>query len=137
MALAWCFERNKPDEGLLADRVLEELADCQTWVPVLWHTEIANALLVGERRKVVTEAQVLDFLSRLTALPIDTDDVLVSRRCEFVMALGREHQLTAYDATYLELALRRGARLATFDAKLAGAMRRAGGLVIGDESARG
>lgn len=53
-------------------------------------------------------------------------------RCDLVLALAREHGLTAYDATYLELALRVGAVLATFDGKLADAMRRAGGTVFGD-----
>jgi predicted nucleic acid-binding protein len=48
------------------------------------------------------------------------------------LALARAHRLTAYDATYLELALRRGAPLATFDQKLAEAARKAGGRVFGD-----
>jgi predicted nucleic acid-binding protein len=46
------------------------------------------------------------------------------------MALARQHGLSAYDATYLELALRKGAVLATFDRKLADAMQNAGGRVF-------
>lgn len=46
------------------------------------------------------------------------------------MALARHHELSAYDATYLDLALRSGAALATFDRKLADAMREAGGAVF-------
>ena len=49
-----------------------------------------------------------------------------------VLMLARAYQLTAYDATYLELALRTGGVLATFDRDLAGAVRRAGGRVFGD-----
>ena len=132
MALAWFFERSKASEAALADRVLATLPDYEAIVPVLWHAEVANALLIGERRGVASEAQVIDYTSRLSALPIATDDVLVALRRDFVMALAREHGLTAYDATYLELALRLGASLATFDLELAAAMRQAGGAVFGD-----
>jgi predicted nucleic acid-binding protein len=136
VALAWFFERSTSAEVALADLVLTTLPECEAIVPVLWHAEVANALLVGERRGVASEAQVIDFTNRLSALPIATDDVLVAIRRDFVMALAREHALTAYDATYLELALRLGAPLATFDGKLAEAMRRAGGVVFGDTAER-
>lgn len=132
MALAWLFERKDKKEIICADRALEALADSEVSVPALWHTEIGNALLVGERRRVVTEAQVLDYLNRLSALPILTDTVSVLSRRDLVMALAREHQLTAYDAVYLDLALRTNAVLATFDTELANAMRSAGGTVFGD-----
>lgn len=132
MALAWLFERENAEEADCADRALLAMADAETAVPPLWHTEVANALLVGERRRVVTKAQVISYLNRLYRLPIATDNAAPVTRCDLVMALAREHKLTAYDATYLELALRVGAVLATFDGKLADAMRRAGGTVFGD-----
>lgn len=131
MALAWFFERTNPDEVACADRLLSLVAEHEMLVPPLWHTEVANALLVGERRGVASEAQVIDFAKRLSDLPFATDDVVVASRRELVMALAREYKLTAYDATYLELALRSGAGLATFDVKLAAAMRQAGGSVFG------
>ena len=131
MALAWLFERQNAEEADCADRALLALADAENSVPPLWHTEVANALLVGERRRVVTEAQVIDYLNRLSGLPIATDDTAPAARRDLVMALAREHGLTAYDATYLDLALRKNAVLATFDGKLAEAMRRAGGKVFG------
>ena len=81
---------------------------------------------------MVTEAQVIDYLNRLSALPIVTDNATVVSRRDWVMALAREHQLTAYDAVYLDLALRTNAVLATFDIQLANAMRSAGGTVFGD-----
>jgi predicted nucleic acid-binding protein len=132
VALAWLFERQKAEEAHCADRTLLAIADTETSVPALWHTEIANALLVGERRRVVTEAQVIDYLAKLSQLPIVTDDTPPANRRELVMALAREHTLSAYDATYLDQALRLNAALATFDGKLAAAMRRAGGTVFGD-----
>jgi predicted nucleic acid-binding protein len=132
MALAWLYERPTAEEVECAERALSTLLDVEATVPSLWHTEVANALLVGERRKVVNEAQVIDYLNRLSRLPIDTDDVAPASRRDQVIALAREHGLSAYDATYLELALRSDAVLATFDGKLAKAMCAAGGIVFGD-----
>lgn len=132
MALAWLFERNKKEEAKCAEQALLALSNTEVMVPPLWHTEIANALLVGERRKVVTEAQVIDYLNRLSQLPFITDDATPASRRDNVMALAREHGLTAYDATYLELALRTNATLASFDNKLVEAMNRAGGIVFSE-----
>lgn len=131
MALAWMFERADPQEVALADQLLDAMTEQEVRVPTLWHTEVANALLVAERRGVVREAQVIDYLHRLSRLPILTDDASVSSRRDLVMALGREHRLSAYDATYLELALRTGSVLASFDARLVAAARRAGGAIYG------
>lgn len=135
MALAWLFERSSKVESDCAEHALNILSESEieTAVPSLWHTEIMNALLVAERRRVVTEAQVIDYLYKLSDLPIATDDSLPASRRDQVMALAREYSLTAYDATYLDLSLRTNAQLATFDIQLATAMRRAGGIVFGDK----
>ncbi len=94
-ALAWIFERAHPSEVALADRLLDDIAAQSVWVPSLWHLEVANALLTAERRGVVKEAQVIDYLQRLSKLPILTDDAEVSHRREVIMALGRQFHLTA------------------------------------------
>lgn len=130
MALAWLFERQNKQEAQCAEQALLAVAEVEVLVPALWHIEIANALLVAERRRAVTEAQVIDYLNRLSALPIATDAATVASRRDLVMAFGREHQLTTYDAIYLDLALRTNAILATFDAQLAKAMQAAGGSVF-------
>ena len=128
-ALAWMFERTDPGEKALAERLLDQIADQPVQVPGLWHLEVANALLVAERRGVAKEAEVIDYRQRLARLPIMTDDIEISLRQEMIMALGRQFQLTAYDATYLELSLRTGSTLATFDARLAAAMQKSGGRI--------
>ena len=69
-------------------------------------------------------------VARLARLPIAADDGTPATRQDQVMGLAREHGLTAYDATYLDLALRMNAVLATFDGKLAGAMQDAGGALF-------
>ncbi|GAB4178163.1 MAG: type II toxin-antitoxin system VapC family toxin [Wenzhouxiangellaceae bacterium] len=130
-ALAWIFERVDSKEAALAERLLDAIATEVVTVPGLWHLEIANVLLVAERRGVATEAQTIDYLQRLSRLPIMTDDAEPSRRQEMTMALARQFELSAYDAAYLELALRSGATLATFDHRLADAMRQAGGKIFG------
>jgi predicted nucleic acid-binding protein len=129
VSLAWLFERANKKEIICAALVLQELAHAETYVPSLWHTEVTNALLVAERRKVVMKAQVIDYLNKLSHLPIITDETPVQLRREEVMSLAREYALTTYDATYLDLALRNNATIATFDNKLIQATRCAGGLV--------
>lgn len=128
--LAWLFERTNHDEAKRADRLLDAVAAETSTVPALWHCEVSNALLVAERRKLISEAQTADFLARLSRLPIDTDATPLAQRREVVVALGRRFQLSAYDANYLDLALRSGATLASFDKKLLDAMRAAGGQVF-------
>ncbi len=130
MALAWIFERQKPVEARLADQLLLSVNEHVWLAPPLLQLEIANALLVGERRKAVSEAQVVDFLHRFDQLPIRIDGDCASLRRAAVMGLARQHGLSSYDASYLELALRSGASLATFDAALARAISAAGGAVF-------
>ena len=130
-ALAWVFERPDPTERTAADLLLTEILTQPAKVPVLWHLEVANALLVAQRRGVAAESQVANFMALLSRLPIATDDVEVGRARDTIMALARQYQLTAYDAVYLELALRTGATLASFDQKLVQATIQAGGRVFG------
>lgn len=128
-ALAWLFGRDDKAERKRADAMLDALG-AGALVPVLWHSEVCNALVVAERRKVASTAQSTDFLSRLGALPIDTDSAPMTARREIVLELARRFGLSVYDAVYLELALRNDARLASFDRQLTAAMRKAGGKVF-------
>ena len=132
MALAWLFPRQDPAEAALADQALDELDHEEFAVPAIWYGEVANALLRGERKGLVTLAQTTAFLAELDLADIETETESPRLRQSASMALARSYSLTAYDAMYLELALRRGAPLATFDARLADAMRKAGGQVFGD-----
>ena len=120
ISLAWIFQRAKAGEAELAQQVLDRLDKEFVLVPPLWHVEILNALAVGLRRGAVTAASAADFLLGLGRLPIETDAAIPLRK-DYVLALAAEHRLTAYDAIYLELALRHRAALATFDRELAAA----------------
>ncbi len=126
-ALAWMFERADPGAVALADRLLDDVATQSVWVPRPWQLEVAHALLTAERRGVAKAAQVIGYLQRLSRLPIIPDEAEVPHRQAIIMALGRQFQLSACDATSLERALRTGSTLATFGTNLATAMQHAGG----------
>jgi predicted nucleic acid-binding protein len=121
IAMAWCFE----DEATEAtDAVLDRLRDEEAAVPAIWPLEVANVLLVAERRGRLSEAQASRFLELLTQLPIEVDDA--PGDLAGIVAAGRRHDLSSYDASYLVLAERLGASLATLDQRLAKAAERAG-----------
>jgi len=132
MAVAWHVSRNDPNEAGIAQQAIHAVMSGGALIPNLWFVEVANALLTAERRHVSDRQAATRFLADLDALPITVDSWSpVALRAE-VLNLGRLHDLTAYDATYLELALRTNSLLATFDRKLADAYRKAGGHVFGD-----
>jgi predicted nucleic acid-binding protein len=118
MALAWVFERQQPEDGLRASRLLSSCGNQPWWVPGLWHLEVANALLVAERRGVIQASGSDLFRSRLQALPISTDAAPLSETEPRIITLARVQGLSSYDASYLELAHRLGASLASFDQRL-------------------
>ena len=121
VALAWVFEDEQTPS---ARRVLTRLATEPALVPALWRFEVANALLVGERRGRLDPAQVERSVTLLAALPIEVDrePVDLSR----LISVARRHGLSAYDASYLELAAREGISLATLDSAMAAAARAEG-----------
>ena len=115
LTVSWFFE---DETDAYAEAVEDSLALSSAVVPSLWPLEVANALLVGERRKRATEAKVTAFLGLLKSLPISFDDETGSRVWQESVHLARTHHLSVYDAVYLELALRRSLPLATLDDKL-------------------
>lgn len=123
MAVAWSFEDETDD---YADRVHRQLATKRAVVPVLWPLEVANALVVGERRKRSTPVDTATWLGMLAVLPIDIDDQTNSHAWSTTLMLARAHNLSAYDAAYLELAIRRSLPLATLDEQLQAAAKAAG-----------
>jgi predicted nucleic acid-binding protein len=123
VAMAWCFE---DENGDLAEAVLECLSNTEAWVPSLWPVEVADVLLLAERRERLTSADSTRFVQLLSSLPIQVDDSAHERALGPVLSTGRELGLSAYDATYLELAMRLGAQLATADERLREACRRSG-----------
>ena len=132
MTLAWHIERADPCEKILARQALQAVRSHGALVPALWYSEVANGVLVAERRRVSTEQQGMVFQADLRQVEIAMDSTLPHVSQPMVIALGRSSGLTGYDAAYLELVLRTGRALATFDRKLADAARLAGVKVFGD-----
>jgi predicted nucleic acid-binding protein len=124
IALAWAL----PDEtSREAERFLGRISIRSIlWVPALWWYETANALLMAQRRKRLTEAERIRLMELYRRLPIRTDIVLDSDSMSRFHTLAIEYNLSAYDAAYLELAQRRGLGLATVDRPLRLAAQRAG-----------
>jgi len=121
-ALAWCF----PDESSdYADAVLVALEGKTILVPAVWSLEVANAVLVGERKKLLRQLEILRFATLLESLSVE-DVQPVGNHIRNVLPLAREYGLSAYDAAYLELSIRHGAPLATLDDRLENAAKQAG-----------
>lgn len=121
VTMAWCFA-DEATPG--AESVLDHFSEDEAVVPAIWPLEIANVLLVAQRRKRLTEAQASRFLDLLQQLPIHVVDAPTD--LAGVVAAGRHHELSSYDAAYLVLAEHTGAPLATLDRRLADAATRAG-----------
>ena len=100
----------------IADRVLRHVGEAGGLAPRLWQLETRSALISAERRGRATEARVDELLVVLKGLPVQIDG---GQSLEETLALARTHKLSFYDATYLELARRSHAILATLDSELA------------------
>jgi len=123
VTLAWAFE---DERDAMAERVLDELERSEAATPHVWPLEVANALVVAERRGRISPADANRFGALLLDLPLVVDPLERRRPLTEVRRLARAHGLTAYDASYLELALRLGVPLATGDRALAAAARDTG-----------
>jgi predicted nucleic acid-binding protein len=128
VTVAWCFDDEATVElDLLLDRVQREGAV----VPPLWISEAANVLLLAQRRGRIDRETMQERLALLDMLPIETDNMAsgpVWRSS--VLTLADAEALTFYDATYLELAIRRGLPLASSDVAPRRAARRRGVAVV-------
>lgn len=115
IAMAWCFADEASAE---ADLLLDRLRDHGAVVPDLWFWEVGNVLNGAIRRGRLSAADVAARLALLAALPIETDAGSAPRAWRETLSLAQAHDLTVYDAAYLELAARLGVDLATSDKAL-------------------
>jgi predicted nucleic acid-binding protein len=127
LALAWLLKDEKTPE---ADGVALLVSEHGAWIPQLFPIEVANVLLLAERRGRISSSYAAEQLAFLQEMPLLLDDETTLRVWHETVALARTENLTVYDATYLELALRANAELATLDKDLAVAARRRGVTVL-------
>jgi predicted nucleic acid-binding protein len=125
-ALSWYFD---DEVTAAADRLLERLATETAAVPSLWFLEIANAMVIAERRGRVSPARSAEFIAQLEMLPIrsEQDSPVAFTK---ILELARAQRLSTYDAAYLDLAMRLGVSLASKDAALCDAAERVGVTVL-------
>jgi predicted nucleic acid-binding protein len=103
----------------------------QIYVPVLWWYEMGNVLTVATRRKRITPAEAIEINSLLGDLNISTDTKSGMDYTEKLLQFTGLYRLSAYDAAYLELALRKRGILGTLDKDLKTAGQQAGISTIG------
>ncbi len=115
VAVAWALDDEKDS---YPEKILDILCQREALVPSIWPLEVANALLIAERRKRLTRADVENFLSLIQELPIQIAGDSISRIWGEVLSLAREEGLSVYDATYISLAMRMGLSLATMNQAL-------------------
>ncbi len=109
-----------------ASAVLDQVPHCQVLVPSVWPLELTNALVVAERRRRISAAELVQLRDLLLSLGIVIVQDDPRRIFSDVLSLAREEGLSSYDASYLDLAIRENASLATLDDRLASAARRRG-----------
>lgn len=116
-----------PDEQRPAS--VDQTATTRLLVPPIWPYEVANAFRSAVRRGRIAEAEMLALITRIEALQLESSGVLdTAVRQRYLAALT--HDLTAYDAAYIDLATQRRCALATLDARLAAAARNVGLQVV-------
>ena len=86
--------------------------------PALFAWETGNLLNMARRRGRITVAQAHSALRLLARAKVALEIVPELARVEATIELARRNELTVYDASYLEQALRTGAQLATKDMQL-------------------
>jgi predicted nucleic acid-binding protein len=124
LALSWCFDDEKSEATI---QVLQTFTDgAVAVIPHLWAWEVNNTLVLSERTKRLSPAQRLEKTSLLQRLNTELDETAHREAWSTTAALAREHKLTLYDATYLEMAIRLNLPLGTLDSELRTAAKKLG-----------
>lgn len=114
--LSWLLSDERDDRALA---MLKGIGDQRLLVPAIWRSELQNALLAAERRSRISPEDCNVLLRDAEALGIESDTRNAGQDLCSEVVIARKFDLSAYDAAYLELALRRGAKLMTRDEHLA------------------
>jgi len=121
VVMSWCFQ---DETSKYTDAVLGHLEEATAYVPAIWPLEVGNVLLVAERRKRLSQADSSRFISLLFDLPIIVEQELPERMLSEILSLAREYKLSSYDASYLDIAMRKGLPIASTDKHILAAAKR-------------
>ena len=124
VGFAWVYQGQATPE---TDHLLHEVtAGATVIVPALWFLEMSNVLLMAQRRHRLTAGERKAAMEKLTALQLTVDEEGTRNAFGKTSELAEKYGLTIYDATYLELALRRSLPLASRDEALRTAAKQCG-----------
>jgi predicted nucleic acid-binding protein len=99
--------------------VAEIMSRSRAVVPIVWPLEIANAILTAVRRQRIPREDAPMLIGSMDRLPVDIDRGIAPEFLTWAtLTVGLAHRVSAYDASYLEVAMRRGLPLATQDERL-------------------
>jgi len=128
VAMSWLFFDGKPAQRAYALKVLAAMKQAETGalVPATWGLEVSGVIAKAEAKGLVREVQSEAFLELLEAMDIGADRATFSKALSDTLQIARRYRLSAYDASYLELAMREGLPLATLDEDLQKAATKAG-----------
>jgi predicted nucleic acid-binding protein len=121
VVMSWCF---KDESNQYADAILDSLDESTAVVPPIWLLEVVNVLLVAEHRKCLSKADRVRFITLLTQLPITVEEEQPERMMKEILPLAHGRRLSSYDASYLDLAMRKGLPIATLDKGVRAAAKR-------------
>lgn len=127
VTIPWIVEDEATDE---TEALLDQLTKTTAKLPAIWSFEVGNFLIQAVRRGRIIEDSFETRLAVLAALPIIVAEPLDTAGIRRVAQLGTAQGLTAYDAAYLDLALREGVPLASLDARLRAAAEARGVAVL-------
>jgi predicted nucleic acid-binding protein len=124
----WLLQDGSAKDRQYASMVLDLLEDnAKALVPPIFNIEIANVIARAEHLGQLHEAVSAQFIETLESMSIEVDDVSQSKSLTSVLDLARRYKLSSYDASYLEIALRKGIGIASLDKELMSAFKSAGG----------
>jgi predicted nucleic acid-binding protein len=115
VTMSWLLPDERSDA---TDALADELERTTAVAPAIWPYEVANALLVAQRRARIANDDVVRVRRALAALPIEVEAMPSEHILSAVSDFGHRLEITSYDAAYIELAARRRLPLATLDERL-------------------
>ena len=115
VTMAWCFADERTDA---TEALLEKLVNEGAHAPTLWPLEVTNVLLGAARKSRITVTAATEVALRISQLPVALDHEGTAQVWGETLSIASRYGLTSYDASYLELAVRKRLPIATLDKAL-------------------
>jgi len=125
VSMRWLLASEKISDQNYSESVLQSMKYFDAFVPTLWHLEAVSVLIGAEKRSEVSIGEIEAFISQLENLPIHVDTLTAHQAFNRTMTLSKAYNISSYDASYLELSIRKGYPLASLDKKLLKATKQA------------